>query len=143
MPLQDSRVELGTAALSFAAGVALLQLLPGLPPLWPVLATTAGLLLVVLRWRHLWWLGVSATGFAWALLHACAVLCEHLPVEWENRDLFRKRLVAHGRIRAGESFNADNVAVKRSNRGLSPMRYWTLLGTAATRDYQPDEGIEE
>ena len=47
MPLQDFRVNLGAAALSFAAGVALLQLLPGLPPLLPVLATTDALVGII------------------------------------------------------------------------------------------------
>jgi N-acetylneuraminate synthase len=64
-------------------------------------------------------------------------------IEWENRRLFRKRVVARQSIRAGEAFSSANIAIKRSDRGASPMRFWQLLGASAGRDYDPDDGIED
>jgi N-acetylneuraminate synthase len=59
--------------------------------------------------------------------------------ELANRAVARKSLVAARPIRAGEIFNADNVAIKRPGTGRSPMDYFDLLGQPASRDYAADE----
>lgn len=53
----------------------------------------------------------------------------------------RRSLVARRAIAAGEVFDETNVTAKRPAGGLSPMRYWDLLGTPASRALQPDEFI--
>lgn len=63
--------------------------------------------------------------------------------EWGNLAVVRKSLVAKRAIREGERFSADNLAVKRPASGMSPMRYWELLGKRASRNYEADELIQE
>lgn len=62
--------------------------------------------------------------------------------EWKNRSVARKSLVATQTIEEGEDFSLDNLGVKRPGNGISPMRYWEHLGTAASRTYTPDEQIQ-
>lgn len=62
--------------------------------------------------------------------------------EAKNRPIARKSIVAAGRINKGEIFTAANIAIKRPGTGMSPMRYWDLLGKAANRDYLPNEQVE-
>lgn len=58
-----------------------------------------------------------------------------------NRGVARKSLVAARAIRAGEPFTEANLTVKRPGTGLSPMRYWQLLGQPAPRAFAADELI--
>jgi N-acetylneuraminate synthase len=62
--------------------------------------------------------------------------------EWRNRPIVRRSLVAARGIAAGERFSGDNIAAKRPASGLSPMRYWDLLGRRARRGYEPDQLID-
>ncbi|EKE75430.1 N-acetylneuraminate synthase [Gallaecimonas xiamenensis] len=64
------------------------------------------------------------------------------PSEIKNKPVARKSLVATAAIKAGEPFNAGNLGCKRPGTGLSPYRYWALLGTKALRDYQEGELID-
>ena len=59
--------------------------------------------------------------------------------EEKNSLIARKSLVARSFIREGERFTAENVTVKRPGTGISPLRYWDILGTEAKRDYMADE----
>lgn len=61
--------------------------------------------------------------------------------ELKNIPIARKSLVAAAPVRKGEPFTAENLAVKRPGTGISPLRYWELLGTPAERDYEEDEVI--
>lgn len=61
--------------------------------------------------------------------------------ELKNRPIVRKSLVAARAIRQGEIFSADNLASKRPGSGISPMRYWEVLGQTASRDFAADEEI--
>lgn len=63
------------------------------------------------------------------------------PVEFKNRPVARKSLVAARAIAAGEIFSLDNLAVKRPGNGISPMHYWDWLGKPAARPYATDELI--
>jgi N-acetylneuraminate synthase len=65
------------------------------------------------------------------------------PSEATNLPIARKSVVARCSIRRGTVLSEDNLATKRPGTGISPMQYWRLLGTVASRDYQPDELIEE
>lgn len=62
-------------------------------------------------------------------------------VELGNRAIARRSLVAARAIRAGEVFAADMLAAKRPGDGVSPMRFWDVLGRTAERDYDCDEAI--
>lgn len=62
--------------------------------------------------------------------------------ELRNAPIARKSLVAATPIQAGSPFTATNLAVKRPGTGRTPMDYWALLGTPASRDYAADELID-
>lgn len=61
--------------------------------------------------------------------------------ELPNRQVARKSIVAARPIAQGETFTADNLAVRRPGNGLSPTRWDEILGTVATRDYAQDEAL--
>lgn len=63
--------------------------------------------------------------------------------EMANRNVARKSIVAAGSIRKGELFTEDNLTVKRPGDGISPMRWFEVLGKAAGRDYFEDELIDQ
>lgn len=66
-----------------------------------------------------------------------------MPSEIKNMPIARRSLVARGAIRAGDVFTKENLCAKRPGTGISPMRYWEWLGRVATRDYEPDELVDE
>ena len=63
--------------------------------------------------------------------------------EDRNRPIVRRSLVAASRIEPGEVFTEQNVAIKRPEAGISPMKYWELLGRKASRRYEAEDLIEE
>lgn len=63
--------------------------------------------------------------------------------EVKNKAVARKSLVASQVIRAGESFSADNLTIKRPGSGMSPYQYWDMLERSASRDYQVGDLILE
>ncbi len=62
--------------------------------------------------------------------------------ELVNRDIARKSIVAKCGIKAGTVFTEDNITVKRPGNGISPMKWFEVLGQKATRDFVYDELIE-
>lgn len=60
-----------------------------------------------------------------------------------NRSAARKSIVARCVIRKGEPFSEDNLTVKRPGNGISPMRWYDIMGKAADRDYAEDELIAD
>jgi N,N'-diacetyllegionaminate synthase len=64
------------------------------------------------------------------------------PSETKNKPVARKSLVASRAIQAGEVFTADNLAAKRPEKGLSPMRWDEIIGKKALRDFMADELID-
>ena len=54
----------------------------------------------------------------------------------------RKRIVARTDIRKGQPFTEENLTVKRPGTGISPMRWYELLGRRAGRDYREDEVLD-
>lgn len=61
------------------------------------------------------------------------------PSEIKNKEVARKSLVAATNIAEGELFTSDNLEVKRPGNGLSPYKYWDLLGKKSTVSYQEGE----
>ena len=61
------------------------------------------------------------------------------PAEIPNMAVARKSLVAACAIRKGEVFTSANVACKRPGNGLSPMKWDSIMGLRAERDYNIDE----
>ena len=61
--------------------------------------------------------------------------------ENDNRIVARKSIVAAKKIKKGELFTADNIAVKRPGNGISPMKWYDVLGTEAKYDFEEDEMI--
>ena len=62
--------------------------------------------------------------------------------EAPNKVVARKSIVAAKPIPAGEVFTADNLTTKRPGDGISPMRWYEVLGRTAKRDFAEDEQIE-
>lgn len=61
--------------------------------------------------------------------------------EIQNKKIARRSLVAAKSIKNGETFTEENIMVKRPGNGRSPIEYWSLLGTKATRDIAENEII--
>lgn len=64
------------------------------------------------------------------------------PSEAKNRTAARKSLVARRPIARGEAFTEENLTAKRPGGGVSPMRWFEVLGLRAKRDFDEDEAIE-
>lgn len=64
------------------------------------------------------------------------------PSEKKNRDVARKSIIARRAIRKGELLTEENITTKRPGNGISPMRWFEVLGTSAVRDFEGDELIE-
>ena len=64
------------------------------------------------------------------------------PSEKKNIAVARKSIVARQTIKAGEELTVENITVKRPGSGISPMKWFDVIGTKAIRDFQEDELIE-
>lgn len=62
--------------------------------------------------------------------------------EKENMSIARKSIVAKKSIRKGQLLSEENITVKRPGDGISPMRWFDILGTVAIRDFEEDELIQ-
>ena len=62
--------------------------------------------------------------------------------EKKNLLIARKSIVASKEIKAGEIFTKENLSVKRPGTGISPMRWYEILGKKAQKDFQEDELIK-
>ena len=63
------------------------------------------------------------------------------PTEAKNKAVARKSIVAARPIKKGEVFTAENLTTKRPGDGVSPMRWYEVLGTEAAFDFAEDEPI--
>jgi len=63
------------------------------------------------------------------------------PSEMSNRNVARKSIVASQNILSGDPFTKNNLTIKRSGGGVSPMNYWDLLGVQSSQSYKIDEVI--
>jgi N,N'-diacetyllegionaminate synthase len=62
--------------------------------------------------------------------------------ERKNIIVARKSIVAKRAIRKGEALSEENITTKRPGNGISPMSWFSVLGTLAVRDFGEDELIE-
>lgn len=62
--------------------------------------------------------------------------------EMANKAVARKSIVASRSIKQGELFSEDNLTTKRPGTGISPMRWYEVVGKVAPRDFSEDEIIE-
>jgi N,N'-diacetyllegionaminate synthase len=62
--------------------------------------------------------------------------------ERKNMVIARKSILAAKDIKKGEVFDENNLIVKRPGNGISPMKWDTVIGKVAVRDFQADELIE-
>ena len=60
----------------------------------------------------------------------------------ELLDIIRLSLIIKKNIKAGDELTVENVTVKRPGTGISPMKWFEVLGTKAIRDFAEDELIE-
>jgi N-acetylneuraminate synthase len=63
--------------------------------------------------------------------------------ECQNMVAARKSLVAGNDIKQGDLFTKENLAIKRPGNGMSPDKYWALLGKSAVRNYQAGDLLTE
>lgn len=62
--------------------------------------------------------------------------------EKKNIIIARKSIVAKKDIMVGEELSKENITVKRPGTGISPMKWFEVLGTKAIREFKEDELIE-
>lgn len=63
------------------------------------------------------------------------------PLERNNIIVARKSIVAKRDIKRGEVLTEENITTKRPGNGVSPMRWFEVLGTKAVKDFGEDELI--
>ena len=63
------------------------------------------------------------------------------PSETKNIPIARKSIVAIKPIKKGELFTEDNIGIKRPGSGISPMRWYEIIGAVAQKIYSNDELI--
>lgn len=62
--------------------------------------------------------------------------------EIKNLIVVRKSIVASCLIKKGELLTESNITIKRPGNGLSPMKWESIIGMKAIRDFDEDELIE-
>lgn len=62
--------------------------------------------------------------------------------EIPNQIVARRSIIAKTAIKKGDIFTEDNLITKRPGNGISPMKWYELLGRTASRDYEEDELID-
>lgn len=64
------------------------------------------------------------------------------PSEIKNISIARKSIVACKNIEKGELFTEDNLTIKRPGDGISPMKWYDVIGKKAYKNFDKDELIE-
>lgn len=62
--------------------------------------------------------------------------------ELENLYISRKSIVASRNIKKGEIFSDENIVPRHAGRGISPAKWYDVIGCVAKRDFIEDEMIE-
>lgn len=62
--------------------------------------------------------------------------------EKKNIPIARKSIVAKTNIKKGDIFTEENLTIKRPGDGISPMKWYDVLGQRAKKDFVADERIE-
>ncbi len=63
------------------------------------------------------------------------------PSEVPNMTVARKSIVAACPIKKGDRFTEENITVKRPGNGISPLKWDSVIGKSAPRDFEYDELI--
>ena len=61
--------------------------------------------------------------------------------ESKNKGIVRKSIVAIQPIQKGEMFKEANIGVKRPGTGISPMRWYDIIGQTSSKDFNVDDII--
>lgn len=61
--------------------------------------------------------------------------------EIKNINIARKSIVAKCNIKKGEIFTEQNITTKRPGNGITPMKWFEVIGKAAVKDFGEDELI--
>lgn len=61
--------------------------------------------------------------------------------ESKNIAIARKSIVAKKNIRKGEYFTTENLTTKRPGNGISPMKWYEVVGNIAEKNYEVDDII--
>lgn len=64
------------------------------------------------------------------------------PSEIKNKRIARKSIVARRNIKKGEVFTEENLICKRPGNGISPMRWYEVIGKRAEQDFEEDRLIK-
>lgn len=64
-------------------------------------------------------------------------------IEMDNRIVARKSIIAKRPILKGEIFTTDNITLKRPGSGISPMRWYDLLGKESQFSFEEDSLIKD
>lgn len=69
---------------------------------------------------------------------------EKLPSDSETKNIYvaRKSIVAKSDINTGEIFSDKNITTKRPGSGISPMKWYEVIGQNAKKSFKKDEIIE-
>lgn len=62
--------------------------------------------------------------------------------ELKNKTVVRRSIVALEKIEKGSLFCERNIGIRRPGKGLSPMRYWEVIGRVANRTFEKGDFIE-
>lgn len=62
--------------------------------------------------------------------------------EIKNMNIARKSIIAKCYIKKGEILSEEKLTVKRPGNGISPMKWYEVIGTPAIRDFKIDELID-
>jgi len=54
--------------------------------------------------------------------------------EWDTRSAARQQIIAIENIKKGDILSKENIGTARAGLGISPIYYWDLIGSRATRD---------
>ena len=65
------------------------------------------------------------------------------PSEVKNKPIARKSLVAARDIKKGEIISEQDLTAKRPGNGMSPIKFWQMIGSPALRDFKSGEVISE
>jgi len=67
---------------------------------------------------------------------------EPMPSELKNIPIARKSIIAAKNIKKGEVFSNDNLTIKRPGTGISPMKFWEIVGKKSNFNFSQDMFIE-
>ena len=62
--------------------------------------------------------------------------------EKKNISIVRKSIVTIKPVKKGDAFTINNISIKRPGNGISPMKWYEVLGSKAIRDFNVDELLE-